>query len=609
MAGRIEDYAIIGDTKTVALIERGGSIDWWCTPRIDSGATFAALLGEPEHGRWLIAPEGESTTTRRYREQTLVLETEHVTSTGTVAVIDFMTVGSANPSIFRIVEGRQGVVKMQLELVVRFDYGSIIPWVTDTGDGVTLIAGEDALQLHSPVLVEGRDLKTVAGFSVSEGDRYSFSLTCFPALQEPPLPLDALAALRRTESWWQAWAGRCTYQGDWRDDIVRSLITLKALTYAPTGAVAAAATTSLPEWIGSVRNWDYRYSWLRDSSFTLQAFLMSGYTEEAVAWNHWLRRAVAGSPGDFQIMYGVRGERRLTEIELDWLPGYEGSKPVRVGNQASEQFQLDVFGEILDTAWTGVSCGLGQDETDPSSGHAPAAEMVPAIMDHLDQVWDQPDDGIWEIRGPRRHFTHSKVMAWVAYDRAVRIAQARNWDSMPVDRWEKMRDQVHAQVCEKGWSEEKKSFTQYYGSDQLDSSLLMLARMGFLPPDDPRIVGTVEAIQRELVVDGFVQRYSTKEGESSDGLPPGDGAFLLTTFWLADNLALIGRRDEALEIFQRLSALRNDVGLFSEEYDPVAKRMLGNMPQAFSHLAFIITAATLSMGEAGPMQHRVHTSG
>ena len=608
MPGRIEDYAMIGDTETVALIEKGGSIDWWCTPRIDSGAAFAALLGEPQHGRWLLAPAGEATSTRRYRPETLVLETEHVTDTGTVAVIDFMSPRSDNPTIFRIVEGRQGVVHMQLELVVRFEYGSIAPWVTDTGDGLTMIAGDDGLQLHSPVLVEGRDLASVAEFSVSEGERHSFSLTYFSALEEPPLPLDALASLRRTEGWWKAWASRCTYQGEWRDDVLRSLITLKALTYAPTGAVVAAATTSLPEWIGSVRNWDYRYSWLRDSSFSLQALLLSGYREEAQAWARWLRRAVAGSPGDFQIMYGVRGERRLTEVELDWLPGYEGSKPVRIGNQASEQFQLDVFGEVLDAAWTGVKAGIRQDDRDAPHRHGRVNDMVLAVMDHLDKVWDKPDDGIWEIRGPQRHFTHSKVMAWVAYDRAVLIAGERGWDAAPVERWAATRDEVHADVCAKGWNAEKQSFTQYYGSDQLDSSLLMLARMGFLPPTDPRIVSTVEAIQRELLVDGFVQRYSTEEGVSTDGLPPGDGAFLLTTFWLADNLALIGRRDEALEIFERLSGLRNDVGLFSEEYDPDAERMLGNIPQAFSHLAFIITAASLSLGDEGPMANRAASS-
>ena len=608
MAGLIEDYAIIGDTETVALVDRSGSIDWWCAPRVDSGAIFAALLGDPSHGRWLIAPQGDYTSTRAYRDETLVLETEHRTSTGTVAVIDFMSPRSDNPTIFRIVEGRRGTVHVHMELIVRFDYGSIVPWVTETGDGQTLIAGEDGLQLHSPVLIEGRDLTSVADFAVHEGEQRTFSLTWFSSLEDPPLPLDALASLRRAESWWQTWAEKCTYDGGWRDEVVRSLITLKALTFAPTGAVVAAATTSLPECVGGVRNWDYRYSWLRDSSFTLQAFLMSGYTEEAMAWNHWLRRALAGSPGDFQIMYGVQGERRLTEMELDWLPGYERSVPVRIGNQASEQFQLDVFGEVLDAAWTSVTSGMHPEGADQPDRHGRMSDMVPAIMAHLDQVWDQPDDGIWEIRGPRRHFTHSKAMAWVAYDRAVKIATTVGLHSLPVDQWSATRDEIHAQVCEKGWNEQKRSFTQYYGSDQLDSSLLMLARLGFLPPTDARIVGTVEAIQRELVVDGFVRRYSTADGDSSDGLPPGEGAFLLTTFWLADNLALIGREDEARALFERLSSLRNDVGLFAEEYDPVARRMLGNMPQAFSHLAHIITAATLSMGAEGPVARRTGTA-
>jgi GH15 family glucan-1,4-alpha-glucosidase len=606
MAGQIEDYAIIGDTETVALIDKGGSIDWWCTPRIDSGATFAALLGTPEHGRWLIGPsDADVTTTRRYRRDTLVLETVHETATGSVAVIDFMSPRSDNPTIFRVVEGRSGLVHMTMELVARFDYGSIVPWVTETGDGLTLIAGEDGLQLHSPVLIAGQDMASVADFAINEGEQRSFSLAWFPALESPPLPLDAMASLRRTEDWWRAWVSRCTYQGEWREDVIRSLITLKALTYAPTGAVCAAATTSLPEWIGSVRNWDYRYSWLRDSSFTLQALLLSGYGDEAMAWYQWLRRAVAGSPGDFQIMYGVRGERRLTEIELDWLPGYEGSKPVRVGNQASEQFQLDVFGEVMDAAWTAVSSGVSEDQMEPDGHHGLANDMIVAVMAHLDEVWDQPDDGIWEIRGPRRHFTHSKVMAWVAYDRAVKIVRTRQWPGIDVEPWIKTRDLIHAQICEQGWNEQKQSFTQYYGCDLLDSSLLMLARMGFLPPTDPRLVSTIEAIQRELVVDGFVQRYSTAEGESADGLPPGDGAFLLTTFWLADNLSLIGRHDEAREIFERLATLRNDVGLFSEEYDPQAKRMLGNLPQAFSHLAHIITAAGLSMGADGPLAKRM----
>ena len=605
MGALIEDYGIIGDTRTVALVDRSGSIDWWCAPRIDSGACFAALVGEPRHGRWLISTvEPTEEVNRAYHPDTLVLETIHRTAGGTVAVIDFMSPDAGDPTIFRVVEGREGTVSMQLELIARFDYGSIIPWVQRTGDGLTLVAGGDGLVFSSPIPLQGRDFTTVAEFSVSKGQQVGFSLAWYPAVEMPPLALDPLAALRRTEAWWQTWVGRCTYAGEWRDDVVRSLITLKALSYAPTGAITAAATTSLPEKIGGVRNWDYRYSWLRDASFTLEALLLSGYTEEALAWHHWLRRAVAGKPGDVQIMYGVGGERRLTELELDWLPGYEGSRPVRIGNQASEQFQLDVFGEVLDAAWTAVRSEMGQRLVEHQDPHGAVGDLLPAMMQHLESVWTHPDDSIWEIRGPRRHFTHSKVMAWVAFDRAIRIADALGWDSLPIDRWADLRDEIHEQVCARGWSEAQQSFVQYYGSERLDSSLLMLARVGFLPPTDPRIIGTVDAIQRELVVDGFVLRYATEDIDTVDGLPPGEGTFLLTTFWLADNLALIGRRDEAMALFERLRALQNDVGLFSEEYDPVSGRMLGNVPQAFSHLAFIISAASLSMGEHGPMAKR-----
>ncbi len=598
MAALIEDYAIIGSTTTVALVAKDGSIDWWCVPRIDAGACFAALLGGPEHGRWLVAPKGEvQATSRRYRTDTLVLETEYRTADGTVAVVDFQVPGPVNPTIFRVVEGRSGTVAMRLELVVRFDYGSIVPWVRATGDGLTLVAGNDALRFHSPVPLDERDHTAVAEFTVGAGEHLGFSLGWYSALADPPLPVDARAALETTQAWWHEWVGRCTYQGAWRDDIVRSLITLKALTYAPTGAIVAAATTSLPERIGGVRNWDYRYSWLRDATYTLQALLMTGYRDEATAWAAWLRRAVAGRPGDFQIMYSIDGNRRLTELELDWLPGYEGSKPVRVGNQASEQLQLDVFGEVMDASLTGMRAGLR-----PRAGYGD--EMIPGILEHLEVIWEQPDDGIWEIRGPRRQFVHSKVMCWVAFDRAVRIARLGGWTHLPVERWSAVRDRIHEQVCREGWNEDKQSFVQYYGADQLDASLLTLAPVGFLPPTDPRLATTVEAIQRELTVDGFVQRYPTGGADAVDGLPPGEGAFLMTTFWLADNLALLGRRDEALEIFERLRSLRNDVGLYAEEYDPTAKRMLGNFPQAFSHLAFITTAMHLALGDAGPVAAR-----
>ena len=604
MSTRIEDYAIIGDTRTVAAVARNGSIDWWCVPRIDSGAVFAALLGDPQHGRWCVAPKGDVTAIRRsYVGDSLVLRTEFDTGDGTVKVTDFMSPGVDRPTIFRIVDGLSGSVTMSLELVVRFDYGSIVPWAQSTGDGLTLVAGNDALRLHSPVPLRPSHMTTTAEFTVQAGQRRGFSLAWYSALDDPPAPLDASAALRSTERYWADWVDRCIYQGDWRDDVVRSLITVKALQYAPTGAVCAAATTSLPEQLGGVRNWDYRFSWLRDSSLTLQALVLSGFREEAGAWQRWLQRAVAGDPGEFQIMYGVGGERRLTEVELDWLPGYENSKPVRIGNEASEQFQLDVFGELLDSALTAVDSGIGQDRHLPVH-HPQPGEMLPAVMEHLEQVWQKPDDGIWEIRGPQRQFTQSKVMAWVAFDRAAKIAEKMGRTDLPVERWRTLADQVKSEVCEKGFNTDKNSFVQYYGSAQLDSSLLMLARVGFLPPDDPRIIGTVDAIQRELLVDGFVQRYPTSDDDSVDGLPAGEGTFLMTTFWLVDNLALIGREQEARNLFERLRGLQNDVGMFSEEYDTQAKRLIGNFPQAFSHLAFIVSASHLSAAQPSPLTTR-----
>jgi GH15 family glucan-1,4-alpha-glucosidase len=607
MSTRIEDYAIIGDTRTVAAVARNGSIDWWCVPRIDSGAVFAALVGDPVHGRWCVAPKGDVTAIRRsYVGDSLVLRTEFVTGDGTVNVTDFMSPGVDLPTIFRIVDGLSGSVTMSLELIVRFDYGSIVPWAQSTGDGLTLVAGNDALRLHSPVPLRPSHMTTTADFTVQAGQRRGFSLAWYSALDDPPAPLDSSAALRSTERYWADWVDRCTYQGEWRDDVVRSLITVKALQYAPTGAVCAAATTSLPEQLGGVRNWDYRYSWLRDSSLTLQALLLSGYREEAGAWQRWLQRAVAGDPGEFQIMYGVGGERRLTEVELGWLPGYENSKPVRIGNEASEQFQLDVFGELLDAALTAAESGIGQDRHLPVH-HPQPGEMLPAVMEHLEQVWQKPDDGIWEIRGPQRHFTQSKVMAWVAFDRAAKIAEKTGRTDLPAGRWRTLADQVKSEVCEKGFNEEKNSFVQYYGSDQLDSSLLMLARVGFLPPDDPRIIGTVDAIQRELLVDGFVQRYPTSDDDSVDGLPAGEGTFLMTTFWLVDNLALIGREQQARTLFERLRGLQNDVGMFSEEYDTQAKRLIGNFPQAFSHLAFIVSASHLSAAQPSPLTTRATT--
>ncbi|MCB9374765.1 MAG: glycoside hydrolase family 15 protein [Microthrixaceae bacterium] len=604
----IEDHALIGDTVGVALVDRSGSIDWWCPSRVDAPACFAKLLGTADNGHWRLAPRDPVVEVRRrYEPDTLVLETEMRTASGTVAIVDFMVPEQEHPTIHRWVEGRSGTVRMGMELVVRFDYGAVVPWVRSTGDGLDMVGGNEALRFHSPVPLHGRDLRTYAEFDVSAGEQRSFSLAWHPSTDPAPLPLSTLAALHRTRTWWRTWVSHCTYSGPWRHDVVRSLITLKALTNSRTGAVAAAATTSLPEWIGGVRNWDYRYSWLRDATFTLQAFLIAGYVDEARAWSRWLRRAVAGRPGDFQILYGVGGERRLPELELDWLAGYEGSAPVRVGNAASGQFQLDVFGEVMDAAATARRAGvlpLGRDGLD----------VARALMTHLEGVWDQPDEGIWEVRGPRRHFTHSKVMAWVAFDRAVRLASdaevgafavdghRRPPDPGRVERWAELRDRVHDQVCTNGWNDDIGAFTQYYGSTELDASLLMVLPVGFLAPDDPRAASHVDAIGRELSVDGFVRRYRTEPDDAHpvDGLPPGEGAFLLTTFWWADNLAMLGRVDEAIEVFERLRSLRNDVGLLAEEYDPTSGRMLGNFPQAFSHVGLVNTAANIAAAQGHP---------
>jgi GH15 family glucan-1,4-alpha-glucosidase len=598
LLSRIDDYAIIGDTKTVALVDLSGSIDWWCASRIDSGAAFAALLGDARNGRWLIAPKDEVTkVTRHYEPETLILETTFETSTGSVSVSDFMPPNDRYPMIHRIVEGRGGTVEIQMELIVRYGYGAITPWVTATGDGQVLVAGRDGLRLHSPVGLVGRDNVTLASFSVSSDTRRSFSLTWFPSETHAPLPIDSLSARNHTRHYWHDWVARCTYTGGWRDLVIRSLITLKALIYEPSGAVCAAATTSLPETIGGDRNWDYRYSWLRDATFTLGALLVSGYADEAAAWVQWLRRAVAGSPDELQIMYGVDGERCLAEFELHHLSGYEGATPVRVGNNAATQLQLDVYGEILDCAlayWRGPIAKESQLSPD----------LILAILDHLETIWREPDNGIWEVRGPRRHFTHSKVMAWVAFDRAVSLAEDGVLPKGRTGHWRQLCEEIHAEVCEKGFDPALNSFTQYYGSQLLDASLLMLAPLGFLQPDDPRIIGTVEAIENGLVVDGFVRRYQNDTGQNVDGLTGAEGAFLMTSFWLADNLVLLGRHDDAREMFERLCGVCNDVGLLSEEYDPKADRLLGNFPQAFSHVALVNTAANLSMAERGPSMMR-----
>ena len=591
----IEDYALIGDTQTAALVGRDGSIDWLCLPRFDSGACFAALLGDRSHGRWRLAPAGGVTAVeRRYVPGTLVLETTFRTSDGVVRVSDCMPVRGQAPDVVRVVEGVEGAVPMEMDLVVRFDYGSTVPWVRNLDGTLSLVAGPDALELFTPVQTRGVDRSTAAAFTVRPGDRVPFVLTWHWSSEPPPRRVDPEHAIADTVAWWQEWSGRCTGGGPWADDVRASLVTLKALTYAPTGGIVAAPTTSLPEVLGGVRNWDYRFCWLRDATFTLQAFLDAGYDGEAVAWRDWLLRAVAGDPGQLQIMYGVAGERRLPELYLPWLPGYEGSSPVRVGNAAASQLQLDVYGEVMDALHQARKAGI---PPDPVSW-----DVQQALAEWLESSWREPDSGLWEIRGEPRHFVHSKVMCWVAFDRAVRAVETFDHDG-PVERWAAARDAVHREVCEHGWDAERSTFTQSYGSQELDASLLMIPMVGFLPPSDPRVVGTVDAVQRELTVDGFVERYPTQEGTSLDGLPGREGAFLLCTFWLADALALTGRVDEARALFERLLALRNDVGLLAEEHDPVTGRMLGNFPQAFSHVGLVDTALNLTE-VVGPAQQR-----
>src|SRR4051812_2482059 len=566
---RIEDYALLGDLQTAALVGSDGSIDWLCLPRFDSGACFAALLGDEHHGLWRIAPAGEGVRVeRRYRPRTLVLGTDFHTATGAVRGGDCMAPRGEAPDVVRVVEGLDGEVDMHLQLVLRFDYGSIVPWVQRKDDALVAIAGPDAVYLDASVPTRGESFTTRADFTVREGETETFVLTWHPSHRPRPRRIDALAALADTDAWWRAWSRRSK-----ADDVVhRSLITLKALTYAPTGGIVAAPTTSLPEQLGGVRNWDYRFCWLRDAALTLLALLEWGYVDEAAAWRDWLLRAIAGRPRDLQIMYGCGGERRLTELELDWLPGYEGAQPVRIGNAASEQFQLDVYGEVMDALTRARDAGLEPD------AHAWAIQR--AMLADLVDAWRKPDEGIWEVRGARRHFVHSKVMAWVAFDRAVHSVEHHDVDG-PVELWRETRDAIHAEVCERGFDRERNTFTQSYGSHALDAALLLIPTVRFLAPDDERVIGTVEAVQRELVRDGFVLRYPTEEAD--DGLPPGEGAFLPCSFWLVDALAQIGRRDEATELFSRLVDLANDVGLLSEEYDPRARRLVGNFPQAFTH--------------------------
>jgi GH15 family glucan-1,4-alpha-glucosidase len=588
---------MIGDTQTAALVADDGSIDWLCAPRFDSGACFAALLGNENHGRWLLAPAaGGRAERRRYRDGTLVLETEFDTPDGSVRITDFMPIRDNTVDVIRIVEGLHGHVPMRMHLTIRYDYGDVIPWVRDIGGALTAVAGPDALLLHTPIETRGVDRSTVAEFTVGRGQRVPFVLTWYPSNESVPHPKNATESLARTTSWWHDWAKETTFAGEWADQVQRSLITLKALTYAPTGGIMAAPTTSLPEWVGGVRNWDYRFCWLRDATFTLLALIHAGYEAEAKAWRQWLLRAVAGEPSDLQIMYGPAGERRLTEWEVDWLPGYEGSKPVRVGNAASEQYQLDVYGEVIDALYQSRRSAVADHEVN-------AWNLAVALLGFLEDGWRQPDEGIWEVRGPRQHFTHSKVMAWVAFDRVVRMIDdyGDEGDAPNAARWSAIRDEIHAEVCAKAYDADRNTFVQSYGSKNLDAALLMMPLVGFLPVSDERIRGTVEAIQHGLTTDGFVARYSTDE--KVDGLPPGEGVFLPCTFWLADNLALMGRVDEARALFQRLLGLANDVGLLAEEYDPVAKRQLGNFPQAFTHVSLVNSACNLS-GLTGPAQRR-----
>ncbi|RNL57468.1 glycoside hydrolase family 15 protein [Arthrobacter oryzae] len=580
---RIEDYAMVGDLHTAALISTEGSIDWLCLPRFDSPACFNALVDTPKAGRWLLAPEsGGECTRRQYRPGTLVLETEWETPDGKVTVIDFMPPRDGVANIVRIVVGVSGSVRMRGELVMRFDYGHIVPWVRHDEHGIHAVAGPDAAYLVTDAPLQGQRMRTISDFTVTAGERVPFVLTWSQSHLGRPRATDPEAALESTDEFWRHWSGKCRITGPYRDAVMRSLITLKALTFAPTGGIVAAVTTSLPEEIGGTRNWDYRFCWLRDATLTLQALLAAGYTDEAGAWRDWLLRAVAGDPADLQIMYGIHGERRLPEIELPWLQGYESSAPVRIGNGAAGQLQLDVWGEVLDCLALTRNALLNQPDD--------AWDVQVALMEHLETAWQRPDNGLWEVRGPRRHFTHSKVMAWVAADRMAK--GIRNFDlSGPADRWEALRDTIHADVMAKGFDVGRNTFVQAYGRPALDASLLLIPRVGFLPPDDPRVIGTIEAIERELMHDGFLLRYRPEE--SDDGLPGGEGVFLACSFWLVEALLGAGRRREARELFERLLALRNDVGLLSEEWSVEAGRQLGNTPQAFSHFALVLSALEL----------------
>ncbi len=591
---RIEDYALIGDLHTAALVARNGSIDWCCLPRFDSDACLAAILGTAEHGHWRLSPQAKARrTSRGYRTDTLVLESTVVTGSGSVRVIDFMPPRREQTHIVRIVEGLKGRASMRSELLVRPDFGRIVPWVREIDERTVLaIAGPDAVSLRATVPLKRTDGTSIAAdFTVSEGDRVSFTLAWFPSHEPLPEELDPWEALAETEDYWREWAGLCTHHGIYRDEVLRSLVVLKALTYAPTGGIAAAATTSLPELIGGSRNWDYRFCWLRDATQTLLAMLDSGYQEEATVWRQWLLRAVAGDPDDVQIMYGLAGERRLDERELEWLPGFEGSRPVRVGNAASTQLQLDTYGELIDALYETEIAGAPADEA--------VWGLVTRLLAWLETGWRQKDAGIWEVRGELRHFTHSKVMAWVAFDRGVRLCEECG-HSGRVEHWRAIRDEIRAEVLAHGFSERKQAFTQAFGSEELDASLLQIPLVGFLPATDPRVVSTVAAIRDELEVAGLLRRYRTDPAMQADGLPGGEGVFLACSFWLVSVLALQGAIFEAHELFNKLLDLRSDLGLLAEEYDPVAQRQLGNFPQALTHLALVDAALTLDRQTARP---------
>jgi GH15 family glucan-1,4-alpha-glucosidase len=587
---RIEDYALLGDMRSAALVGRDGTVDWLCVPRFDSPSCFAGLLGDDRHGSWRLAPAGEvRAISRRYRPGTLVLETDFETAEGSVRVIDFMPQrGDGPPRLMRIVEGLRGRVPMRMAVSLRPDYASIVPWVEAAPDGAVATAGPDAFRISTPLSLEVEDGTVTAAFDAVEGASERVTLTWHPSHEKAPPVEDADSALARTAVWWQEWSGRCTYRGPYRDQVLTSLIALKAMTLDTTGAIIAAPTTSLPEDIGGERNWDYRYCWLRDSVLALNALLATGYTEEALGFRDFLMRAGTGDPSRMQIMYGIGGERRLTEFELDELPGYEGSKPIRVGNAASEQFQLDVYGEVLGVAYAGVEVIGAIDEHDWPRWRT--------VVEYVETIWREPDDGIWETRGPRRHFTHSKVMAWVVFDRAVRVAERFGLEA-PVDRWKQVRDEIHREVCERGYDLERNTFTQYYGSTELDASVLNIPLVGFLPGTDERVLGTIDAVARELGRDGFVSRYST--AQTDDGLSGDEGQFLACSFWLVSALATAGRLDEARELFERLLGLTNDLGLLAEEYDVPRQRQVGNFPQAFSHLTLIDAATAIAAAEVG----------